>query len=50
MAEDKQDRIRLTPKQQKARRTRSIAIALVLGALVILFYIYTIRYFGRPGS
>jgi hypothetical protein len=34
--------IRLTEKQQRARRARSIAIAVVLGLLVILFYIVTL--------
>jgi hypothetical protein len=33
--------IRLTPQQLRARRARSIAIALSLGALVLLFYIVT---------
>jgi hypothetical protein len=32
----------LTEAQKKARRSRSIAIALALGALVILFYIITL--------
>jgi hypothetical protein len=32
----------LTEAQKKARRSRSIAIALALGALVILFYIVTL--------
>jgi hypothetical protein len=34
--------IRLTERQQRARRARSIAIAVALGALVILFYIVTL--------
>jgi hypothetical protein len=34
--------IRLTEKQLRARRARSIAIAVSLGALVILFYIVTL--------
>ena len=34
--------IKLTERQQRARRARSIAIALSLGALVILFYIVTL--------
>jgi hypothetical protein len=34
--------IRLTEQQQRARRARSIAIALSLGALVVLFYIVTL--------
>jgi hypothetical protein len=34
--------ITLTPQQLRARRTRSIAIALSLAALVVLFYIVTL--------
>jgi hypothetical protein len=40
--DDKPDRIVLTEEQQRRRRGRSIAIAVVLGALVILFYIVTL--------
>ncbi|MET1413982.1 hypothetical protein ABVF61_17050 [Roseibium sp. HPY-6] len=47
MAEDDQG-IRLTPEQQKKRRSRSIAIALALLALVALFYAVTIVKLG-PG-
>ena len=36
------DRVTLTPEQLRRRRARSIAIALALGALVILFYIVTL--------
>jgi hypothetical protein len=36
------DGIVLTEAQKRARRSRSIAIALALGALVILFYIVTL--------
>ena len=32
----------LTEQQKRARRARSIAIALALGALVVLFYIVTL--------
>jgi hypothetical protein len=32
----------LTEQQKRSRRARSIAIALALGALVILFYIVTL--------
>ena len=32
----------LTEAQKKSRRQRSIAIALALGALVILFYVVTL--------
>ena len=34
--------IKLTEQQLRARRARSIAIALALGALVILFYVVTL--------
>jgi hypothetical protein len=34
--------IKLTKQQQRARRARSIAIAVSLGVLVILFYIVTL--------
>jgi len=36
------DRVTLTPEQLRRRRARSIAIALALGALVLLFYAVTI--------
>lgn len=32
----------LTPAQTRARRSRSVAIAWTLGALVVLFYIVTL--------
>lgn len=41
-----EDRISLTPAQQKARRARSIAIALSLALLVVIFYVATIAKFG----
>ena len=37
-----EDGIVLTPQQKKARRARSIAIAVSLGVLVILFYAITL--------
>ena len=40
--DDKRERIVLTEQQLRKRRARSIAIALTLGALVILFYIVTL--------
>ena len=40
--DDKPERIVLTEEQKRTRRARSIAIALVLAALVILFYIVTL--------
>jgi hypothetical protein len=43
MNEDKSETgIKLTEQQQRARRARSIAIAVSLGVLVILFYIVTL--------
>ena len=36
------DRIRLTEAQQRARRNRSIAIGVVLIALVVIFYFATL--------
>ena len=36
----------LTPEELKRRRSRSIAIAVVLGALVILFYVVTMAKLG----
>lgn len=38
----------LTKEQQRRRRARSVAIALSLGALVLLFYVVTIVKLG-PG-
>jgi hypothetical protein len=38
--------IRLTPEELRRRRARSIAIALALGAFVVLFYIVTIVKIG----
>jgi hypothetical protein len=38
----------LTPEQQRRRRARSVAIALALGALVVLFYLVTMVKLG-PG-
>lgn len=41
---DRDDRagIVLTEAQKRARRSRSIAIAVTLGALVVLFYVITL--------
>jgi hypothetical protein len=39
---EEEDRIVLTEEQLRARRARSIAIALALTALVILFFIMTL--------
>ena len=38
----------LTEEQKRRRRARSIAIALTLGALVVLFYVVTVVKLG-PG-
>lgn len=40
--------VSLTPEQIRRRRNRSIALALVLGGLVLLFYVVTIVKLG-PG-
>ena len=40
--------VSLTPEQIRRRRNRSIALALVLGSLVLLFYVVTIVKLG-PG-
>ena len=39
---DEPDRITLTEAQRRSRRSRSIALALILAALVILFYVVTL--------
>jgi len=36
----------LTPEEQKRRRKRSLALGLVLAAIVILFYVVTIAKLG----
>jgi hypothetical protein len=41
-----QEYVDLTDAQKKARRSRSIALALALGALVIIFYVTTLVKFG----
>ncbi|MEM7303747.1 MAG: hypothetical protein AAF468_21925 [Pseudomonadota bacterium] len=38
--------VQLTEQQAKARRSRNIAIGLICGALVVLFYIATWAKFG----
>jgi archaellum biogenesis protein FlaJ (TadC family) len=40
------DKVELTDKQRKARRSRSIAIAIGLAILVVIFYVATIAKFG----
>jgi hypothetical protein len=39
---DRPERVELTEEQKRSRRSRSIALALVLGALVVLFYLVTL--------
>lgn len=43
---DKNEGVVLTPEQQRRRRARSVALALVLGFLVVLFYVVTIVKLG----
>jgi hypothetical protein len=40
--DDKPDRVELTDEQKRSRRSRSIALALILGGLVVLFYVITL--------
>ena len=40
--DDEPERVQLTEEQKRSRRSRSIALALVLGALVVLFYVVTL--------
>ena len=40
--DEKPKRIVLTEEQRRSRRARSIAIAIALGALAILFYVVTL--------
>ena len=42
------DHVELTEQQKKARRSRSLALAVVLACLVVLFYVVTIIKIG-PG-
>jgi hypothetical protein len=46
MMETAMDEIELTEKQKKARRNRSVALAVVLALLVALFYVVTIVKIG----
>jgi high-affinity K+ transport system ATPase subunit B len=41
-----EDFVRLTEAQKKSRRSRSIALAVVLAALVVIFYIATVTLMG----
>jgi hypothetical protein len=42
--------VTLTERQQKARRSRSVAIGVALALLVVIFYIATIVKFGHTLS
>jgi multisubunit Na+/H+ antiporter MnhC subunit len=42
VSEKENDGIVLTEEQKRARRARSIALALVLTAVVVLFYVITL--------
>jgi hypothetical protein len=44
--EEPKDMVTLTEAQRKARRSRSLAIGIALGVLVIVFYVATIAKFG----
>ncbi len=41
-----QNGVRLTPEQAKSRRARNIAIAVIVAALVVIFYAITIVKLG----
>jgi hypothetical protein len=40
--DDKMELVKLTPNQEKARKSRSLAIGLALALLVVIFYVATI--------
>ena len=40
--QNEQDGIVLTPEQKRARRQRSVALAVLLGVLVDVFYVVTL--------
>jgi len=46
ITENKPEQIELTEAQLKSRRHRNIAIALICGGLVVLFYVITIVKIG----
>jgi len=47
VADKKLELVTLSDSQQKARRSRSVAIGAALAVLVIIFYIATIVKFGH---
>jgi len=42
VVEGEEDRVRLTQQEHKAQRKRSVAIAVTLTALVVIFYLVTL--------
>ena len=46
MADDSRETIAMTEGQKKARRRRSVALALCLAAFVVIFYVATLAKFG----
>jgi hypothetical protein len=38
--------LRLTPEQARSRRARNVAVSLIVGFLVVLFYVITIAKLG----
>ena len=48
VADPGEEGIVLTEEQKRRRRQRSIAIAVVLGLLVVLFYAITVVKLGAP--
>jgi hypothetical protein len=40
--DSKPERVELTEEQKRSRRSRSIALALILAAVVVLFYVITL--------
>ena len=48
VAPEQKEGITLTDEQKKKRRSRSVAIAVILACLVVLFYVVTIIKLG-PG-
>jgi hypothetical protein len=46
MKGESDDGVVLTPEEEKRRRSRSVALGLVLGGLVILFFVITIAKLG----
>jgi predicted nucleic acid-binding Zn ribbon protein len=48
MAEKNEPGVILTEEQKRQRRNRSVALALILGALVLLVYVVTVVKLG-PG-